>query len=204
MAAAIFSEANRPASIRLARSTSSSAVSSGTLPISLRYMRTGSEVGALSASSSSSRRRRASRSASSASSPPASRISMPSSLRTCRTASVCSGGSSAACNATVTSSVVRKPISLPLVMRSLTSSTWASRGRTAGLLMGGISSLPSRDRPRLRGTQAPFPELALVLFQGDQLTICVLERLGVGHGVEPLHTRLQLRDTTGHMQLLYT
>ena len=54
-----------PSSIALARTTSCSAVRSGTLPISLRYMRTGSLVGALRASSSS-RAERASRANSSA------------------------------------------------------------------------------------------------------------------------------------------
>ena len=41
-----------PASIRRARSTSCGALRSGTLPISFRYIRTGSLVGALSASTS--------------------------------------------------------------------------------------------------------------------------------------------------------
>ena len=44
--------ANSPASIRRARSTSCAAVSSGTFPISFRYIRTGSFVGALRRSSS--------------------------------------------------------------------------------------------------------------------------------------------------------
>jgi hypothetical protein len=56
-----------PSSMALASVTSCSAVRSGTLPISLRYMRTGSFVGALRARSSS-RARRASRANSSASS----------------------------------------------------------------------------------------------------------------------------------------
>ena len=50
----LSSVANSPASIRRARSTSWAAVSSGTLPISFRYIRTGSFVGAFRRSTSSS------------------------------------------------------------------------------------------------------------------------------------------------------
>src|SRR4029453_19053007 len=125
VALSISAVAASPSSIALARMTSCSAVRSGTLPISLRYMRTGSLVGALRAKSSS-RAERASRANSSASSSSTiSTTSMFSSASTWYTLSICSAVRSTGASASITSSVVMKPRSFPLTTRSRTSSIWA-------------------------------------------------------------------------------
>src|SRR6266540_820012 len=173
-----------PSSIAFARMTSCSAVRSGTLPISLRYMRTGSLVGALRASSSS-RAERASRANSSASS--SSTIS-------------------------ITSSLVRKPRSFPLATSSRTSSIWASlamaiwsstsrvvrnvQGRPVPLHVLGAHGRESITfGPRL-------PQGSPSRLEGDQLfeeTSVLVRPL---HWVHPLQRPLELVDDTGQAELL--
>src|SRR3990170_1082495 len=125
---------NSPASIRRARSTSCGAVSSGTLPISFRYIRTGSFVGAFSRSSS---RASAGAAASARSSPGTSMTSMPSVRRcssTCvRKSSTCSGVRSSTGMPSRTSSEVTNPRSRPrAVIASLASSKPKSRTSVTG------------------------------------------------------------------------
>src|SRR6266542_1616648 len=136
------SPASSPASMRMARSTSWAAVRSGTRPISLRYIRTGSKAGVLS---SSSRRRRRAPSVSipsSLSSPGTSMTSMPSSLRTCstwaRNSSICSGVSCISGSPPSTSSDVTKPRSRPFAAMASVASLLASLKPSPSSGSGGI------------------------------------------------------------------
>ena len=131
-----------PASIRMAKSTSCAAVRRGTLPISLRYIRTGSLVGALRPSSS----RDAVGAASSRSSPGTSITSMPCSRRCSsiwlRKSSTCSGLMSSTGRPSTRSSLVTKPRSRPLAtISSLASSRMGS-------LMTSATYAPSPARAR--------------------------------------------------------
>src|SRR5213593_3469463 len=133
-----------PDSIRRARSTSCAALSRGTLPISLRYMRTMSLVGA--------RRRSTSIRtwvAASVSSPGTSMTSIPSVVRCSwicvRNSSTCSGVKSSTGTASSRSSEVTNPRSRPrATIASLTSSIPNGSRAAAGSLTGG----PSRCRAR--------------------------------------------------------
>src|SRR5215212_3869496 len=200
----------RPSSIALARMTSCSAVRSGTLPISLRYMRTGSLVGALRASSSS-RAERASRANSSASSSSTiSTTSMFSSCRCCRMLSICSAETSTGARASMTSSLVRKPRSLPLVTRSRTSSICASlaiaicsgtsrsvthAGAPASHLGGALGEIPVASGPRL-------PQGSPSGLEGDELFEDCSVLVRSLHRVHTLQVPLELVDDAGEAELL--
>ena len=128
----ISSVENSPPSIRMARSTSCAAVSSGTFPISLRYIRTGSFVGAFRMSSSRGRRIEPASGSGSRSSRPASTISMPSWRRcssTCvRKSSTCSGVRSSTGRPSRSSSAVTKPRSRPRAATASRSSSMFTPG----------------------------------------------------------------------------
>src|SRR5215218_5544508 len=207
----ISAVAPSPSSIALARMTSCSAVRSGTLPISLRYMRTGSLVGALSASSSS-RAERASRANSSASSSSTiSTTSMFSSCRCCRMLSICSAETSTGASASMTSSLVRKPRSLPLVTRSRTSSICASlaiaiypgtsrsvrthAGAPQLQLRGALGETPVAPWPRL-------PQGSPSGLEGDELFEDLSVLVRPLHRVHPLQGPLELVDDAGEAELL--
>src|SRR5215211_3965366 len=209
-ALSISAVAASPSSIALARMTSCSAVRSGTLPISLRYMRTGSLVGALRASSSS-RAERASRANSSASSSSTiSTTSMFSSCRCCRMLSICSAETSTGARASMTSSLVRKPRSLPLVTRSRTSSICASLAmaicsgtsrsvrRQAGArpyLGGALGEIPVASGPRL-------PQGSPSGLEGDELFEDSSVLVRPLHRVHTLQGPLELVDDAGEAELL--
>src|SRR4029453_2731913 len=210
VALSISAVAASPSSIALARMTSCSAVRSGTLPISLRYMRTGSLVGALRASSSS-RAERASRANSSASSSSTiSTTSMFSSCRCCRMLSICSAETSTGARASMTSSLVRKPRSLPLATRSRTSSICASlaiaicsgtsRSVThaeapASHLGGALGEIPVASGPRL-------PQGSPSGLEGDELFEDSSVLVRPLHRVHTLQGPLELVDDAGEAELL--
>src|SRR5215217_4225857 len=207
----ISAVAASPSSIALARMTSCSAVRSGTLPISLRYMRTGSLVGALRASSSS-RAERASRANSSASSSSTiSTTSMFSSCRCCRMLSICSAETSTGASASMTSSLVRKPRSLPLATRSRTSSICASLaiaicsgtsrsvrrqvGATRSHLGGALGEIPVASGPRL-------PQGSPSGLEGDELFEDCSVLVRPLHRVHTLQVPLELVDDAGEAVVL--
>src|SRR5215216_2876546 len=211
VALSISAVAASPSSIALARMTSCSAVRSGTLPISLRYMRTGSLVGALRASSSS-RAERASRANSSASSSSTiSTTSMFSSCRCCRMLSICSAETSTGARASMTSSLVRKPRSLPLATRSRTSSICASLAiaicsgtsrsvrRQVGAphthLGGALGEIPVASGPRL-------PQGSPSGLEGDELFEDSSVLVRPLHRVHTLQGPLELVDDAGEAELL--
>src|SRR5512132_2164052 len=211
VALSISAVAASPSSIALARMTSCSAVRSGTLPISLRYMRTGSLVGALSASSSS-RAERASRANSSASSSSTiSTTSMFSSCRCCRMLSICSAETSTGARTSMTSSLVRKPRSLPLATRSRTSSICASLAiaicsgtsrsvrRQVGAphthLGGALGEIPVASGPRL-------PQGSPSGLEGDELFEDSSVLVRPLHRVHTLQGPLELVDDAGEAELL--
>src|SRR5512132_2641024 len=210
VALSISAVAASPSSIALARMTSCSAVRSGTLPISLRYMRTGSLVGALRASSSS-RAERASRANSSASSSSTiSTTSMFSSCRCCRMLSICSAETSTGARASMTSSLVRKPRSLPLATRSRTSSICASlaiaicsgtsrsvthAGAPASHLGGALGEIPVASGPRL-------PQGSPSGLEGDELFEDCSVLVRPLHRVHTLQVPLELVDDAGEAELL--
>src|SRR5919109_2771959 len=207
----ISAVAASPSSIALARMTSCSAVRSGTLPISLRYMRTGSLVGALRASSSS-RAERASRANSSASSSSTiSTTSMFSSCRCCRMLSICSAETSTGASASMTSSLVRKPRSLPLATRSRTSSICASlaiaiypgtsrsvrthAGAPQLQLRGALGETPVASGPRL-------PQGSPSGLEGNELFEDLSVLVRPLHRVHTLQVPLELIDRAGQAELL--
>src|SRR6476646_7667022 len=133
-----------PASIRRARSTSCAALRSGTLPISLRYIRTMSFVGA--------RRRSTSIRtcvAASVSSPGTSMTSMPSVVRCSwiwvRNSSTCSGVKSSTGTASRRSSDVTNPRSRPRATICSFTSSIPNGSRAAA---GSLTRFPSRSRAR--------------------------------------------------------
>src|SRR5215212_5289933 len=207
VALSISAVAASPSSIALARMTSCSAVRSGTLPISLRYMRTGSLVGALRASSSS-RAERASRANSSASS---STTSMFSSCRCCRMLSICSAETSTGARASMTSSLVRKPRSLPLATRSRTSSICASLaiaicsgtsrsvrrqvGAPRSHLGGALGEIPVASGPRL-------PQGSPSGLEGDELFEDCSVLVRPLHRVHTLQCPLEPVDDAGEPEVL--
>src|SRR5215218_613672 len=211
VALSISAVATSPSSIALARMTSCSAVRSGTLPIFLRYMLTGWFVGALSASSSS-RDERASRAYSSASSSKTiSATSMSSSCRCCRMLSICSAETSTGASASMTSSLVRKPRSLPLVTRSRTSSICASlaiaiypgtsrsvrthAGAPQLQLRGALGETPVAPWPRL-------PQGSPSGLEGDELFEDLSVLVRPLHRVHTLQVPLELVDRAGQPELL--
>src|SRR5215207_1638220 len=212
VALSISAVAASPSSIALARMTSCSAVRSGTLPISLRYMRTGSLVGALRASSSS-RAERASRANSSASSSSTiSTTSMFSSCRCCRMLSICSAETSTGASASMTSSLVRKPRSLPLATRSRTSSICAS---LAIAICSGTSRSVRRQvgapHAHLRGALGEIPPVASGPrlpqgspsgLEGDELFEDSSVLVRPLHRVHTLQRPLELVDDAGEAELL--
>src|SRR5262245_56469157 len=144
------SVANSPASIRLARSTSWAAVRSGTLPISFRYIRTGSFVGAFRRSTSSCRCALAS-----TSSPGTSMTSMPSPRRCSSTwerkSSTCSGVKSSTGTASRRSSEVTKPRSRP---RAVICSFASSRPRSRATFVNAAApSHRGEDDREVYGTE---------------------------------------------------
>src|SRR5215204_1004758 len=163
VALSISAVAASPSSIALARMTSCSAVRSGTLPISLRYMRTGSLVGAYGASAS------------------------------------------------MTSSLVRKPRSLPLATRSRTSSICASLAiaicsgtsrsvrRQVGAphthLGGALGEIPVASGPRL-------PQGSPSGLEGDELFEDSSVLVRPLHRVHTLQRPLELVDDAGEAELL--
>src|SRR3981081_380141 len=140
---------SEPASMALARSTSSAAVRRLTRPISFRYIRTGSSretesIISISICWSSSA------SSLSSKSPAVSETSMPISLKAPKIRNICSGSVvSRSGNPSRTSSGVRKPCSLPLTIR--TSACWisrsSSRGSTLSLVLAKLCLQPQSSRP---------------------------------------------------------
>ena len=117
-----FCASSSPASMRLASATSSSAVSRGTRPISLRYMRTGSSMltpsGTERSISTSSSDLSRSTSSSFELSCESSTISMPRLLKVSYMVSISSGVRSCFCSASMSSPYVRvPPFFLPLARR---------------------------------------------------------------------------------------
>src|SRR5215212_6443429 len=184
--------ASSPTSIRRARSTSWAAVRSGTFPISLRYMRTGSFVGALSRSTSIWRCALAS-----TSSPGTSMTSMPSPRRcssTCvRNSSTCSGVNSSTGTASRRSSDVTNPRSRPrAVICSFASSSPRSRatsvtrslrvaGRT-GAVYEAETPVPTSTTARVASRTALLaqpPELSVRLDQLLEQRVVAIVRLRV-------------------------
>src|SRR6266536_4409598 len=191
--------------------TSCSAVRSGTLPISFRYMRTGSLVGALRASSSS-RAERASRANSSASSSSTiSTTSMFSSWRCWRMLSICSADTSTGASASITSSLVRKPRSFPLATSSRTSSIWASLAMAIWSSTSRVvENVQGRHIPSLRGAHwsgvvafgPRLPQGSPSGLEGDQLFKEASVLVRPLHWVHALQCPLELLDDTGQAELL--
>src|SRR5674476_907585 len=139
--------------MRLASETSSTAVRSGTLPISPKYMRTGSLVGDLTERSSFGAASGSPVGSLSAAGPSPSMMSMPRSTRTPWISSTCSAVRSTSCSAAASCAPVTYPCSCPSSIRPLTSSAHsaASSGDAARSSDGSSTWRP----PALRGEVRP-------------------------------------------------
>src|SRR5512132_268105 len=207
------SVANSPASIRLARSTSWAAVRRGTLPISFRYIRTGSFVGAFSRSTS----RRAATPGSTRSSPGTSMTSIPS-FRRCsstwvRNSSTCSGVKSSTGTASSRSSEVTNPRSRP---RAAIDSFASSRPRSRATSVNGSPRMGDGGWPEVyetppAATHGPQPTSHgrfVPLLQPTELAIGRDELpeqgvvLGVRGGIEPLEAPPEVRAPAAKRELL--